>query len=362
MSSVGCGAVFSNEFKITFNKTSYFSGNKGSALYLLNGVVEFQEDSNSTFVNNTAHSGGAIAMYGSSVIELHNNPTFLFIKNKAYMKGGAIYDDFNAALQPAYRNCFIQSTSQKYIEATLIFENNTAHCNVCGSDIFATTFQSCTCAVLCQNVSITNLEKISGIVYEATVSHANDMLVSFNVTLINCKPGYIHRKRTCKYAASEYFGLEPTCDPNVRVKHGIWIGVCSHRSNKLCTAFCPVGMCSYHMMKPNDPTHPLPNDTALIDYQICGPYRTDRVCRHCASGHSVYFHSYKFTCGPDKLCNIGWLFYLLSKIIPLILIFAIIIFNISFTNGTVSSFVLFAQVLEVLDIDAKGSILFIEII
>ena len=72
VSSVGCGAVFSNEFKITFNKTSYFSGNKGSALYLLNGVVEFQEDSNSTFVNNTAHSGGAIAMYGSSVIEIHN--------------------------------------------------------------------------------------------------------------------------------------------------------------------------------------------------------------------------------------------------------------------------------------------------
>ena len=34
------------------------------------------------------------------------------------MKGGAIYDDFNAALQPAYCNCFIQSTSQKYIEAT----------------------------------------------------------------------------------------------------------------------------------------------------------------------------------------------------------------------------------------------------
>ena len=450
VSSVGYGAVFSNEFKITFNKTSYFSGNKGSALYLLNGVVEFQEDSNSTFVNNIARSGGAIAMYGSSVIEIHNNSTFLFIRNKAYMKGGAIYDDFNAALQPAYRNCFIQSTSRKYmyIEATLIFENNTANCNVCGSDIFVTTFQSC--AVLCQNASITNPENIlqciadfrfhntrnntnrrptlvtnpehfqlniekveiipgseyhlplsvsdeanntlTGIVYEATLSrsgnitideafsqvsnntirllgnvnesakldlHTNDMLVSFNVTLINCKPGYIHRKRTCECAASEYFGLEPTCDPNVRVKHGIWIGVCSHHSNKLCTAFCPFGMCSYRLMKPTAPSHPLPNDTALIDYQICGPYRTGRVCGHCVSGRSVYFHSYKFTCGPDKLCNIGWLFYLLSEIIPLILLFAIIIiFNVSFTNGTVSSFVLFAQIVEVLDIDAKGSIEF----
>ena len=61
-----------------------------------------------------------------------------------------------------------------------------------------------------------------------------------------------------------------------------------------------------------------------------------------------------------KTLQCGMALYLLSEILTLVLLFAIIIiFNISFTNGNVNCFIFYAQILDVVDIDAKGSIEFV---
>ena len=116
----------------------------------------------------------------------------------------------------------------------------------------------------------------------------------------------------------------------------------------------------YYGMDPKATSHSLPSNLSRLDSQICAAHGGDQVCGRCVSGHSVYFHSIKCTYGPERLCSVGWLFYLLSEIVPLVLLFAtIIIFNISFTNGNVNCFIFYAQILDVVDIDAKGSIEFV---
>ena len=183
-----------------------------------------------------------------------------------------------------------------------------------------------------------------------------DISLSFSITLVDCKPGYIPQNNRCECATSDYLGLV-TCNPNIQ--QGYWMGFCSRNSTKLCTTFCPYGFCSYHGMNPNTSLHPLPSNSNLLDPQMCGPYRTGRVCSQCAENHSVYFHSWKYSCGPEDLCYLGWFFYLVSEILPVTLFFVIIlVFNISFTNGNVNCFVFYAQILDALATNANGAIVF----
>jgi len=55
----------------------------------------------------------------------------------------------------------------------------------------------------------------------------------------------------------------------------------------------------------------------------------------------------------------GLLFYMMSELLPLTVLFLLIMFlNIRFTSGAINGFILFAQVLDSLSIDANGAIQF----
>ena len=439
VTSLGHGTIVVNEFDVLFEGNLLFRHNKGTAVQISDGKLVFCEGSVVNFHNNTAEKGGAIAMYGSSILQFNNNSTFSFIANKASQMGGAIYVEFNVPFLPEYHNCFFQFRSQGCIKSntTFLFEGNNA--GVSGNSIFATTFMGCIylCHVpknatpenILQNLAEFTFNQssslatypasfklntpsvqmipgaeyhlplivqdesggnLTGIVYEASVnstqnvsidpafyqvSHntivmlgapndtadlrllasGSDVVLSVDVTFANCQPGYIFNGSKCVCGATDYLGLVG-CDPGVKIKHGYWIGFCSDTTQtKLCTTFCPPGFCSYHHM--SEDLHPLPYNTSLLDSYICGPTRTGRLCGKCVPNHSVYFHSESYQCGEERLCYLGWLFYLISEVVPLVFLFLVVLYlNISFTDGNVNCFVLFAQVLDFLPIDANGAI------
>ena len=175
-----------------------------------------------------------------------------------------------------------------------------------------------------------------------------DMIVSLNITITECQPGYHYNPSSlmCVCAASEYIGLEG-CDPNAYLKQGYWMGYCSGNSNELCTATCPYGYCSYSGTNPEEQYHLLPNASHSLNTDICGPSRTNRLCGECSLGYSLHHNSWKRTCGTEKLCHLGWLFYVLSDILPLTLLFIVVlVLNISFTTGNANCFVLYGQLLS----------------
>ena len=174
-----------------------------------------------------------------------------------------------------------------------------------------------------------------------------DVLVLINITLTECQPGYHynHSSLKCECASSEYVGLEG-CNPKVYLRHSYWVGFCSEKRSELCTAYCPYGFCSYSRIDPGAHVHALENDSHLLDSDICGPSRTNRLCGECSPGRSVYHNSFKRTCGSENLCHFGWLFYILSDLLPLTLLFTVVlVFNISFTTGNANCFVLYCQLL-----------------
>ena len=155
---------------------------------------------------------------------------------------------------------------------------------------------------------------------------STDISLLVNITLAECPPGYVldPSNHTCKCRASTYYGLQK-CDPEAYIRYGVWMGRCNHNSSALCTADCPVGYCDYN----SSPSvlglyRPLPLSTSILEAFICSPTRIGTLCGQCRDGHSVYFNSWRFECGKEDYCHLGPLFFILSTIVPLTIVFIFI--------------------------------------
>ena len=188
-----------------------------------------------------------------------------------------------------------------------------------------------------------------------------------DIKIAHCPPGFVlSREETqfvgCKCSQDEYFGI--ICRSlGAYIHKGYWAGYLDVNNAtgptpaNLWTAECPLAFCSYggKINYQNDELL-LPNTTnqTILDDFICGSNRTGELCGQCRDNFSVFFHSKLYSCKQESsLCNYGILFYVLSELLPLTLLFiAILVMNISFTSGAVNGFILFAQVIDLLYIDA----------
>ena len=189
---------------------------------------------------------------------------------------------------------------------------------------------------------------------------------STNVTLIGCPPGYVITSNSstpgeCVCSATtdnrQYEGVT-RCDVTkfqALLRKGFWIG-CLNNSNNLAvvTSECPLGYCRY--IGSADSFVLLPQTCEELDSFLCRPRnRTGLLCGECQEGMSVYFHSQRFFCGncSSHDSRIGWLFYIVSELVPLTILFAVImIFSISLTSGLTNSLVFFMQVLDFFEVNS----------
>lgn len=204
----------------------------------------------------------------------------------------------------------------------------------------------------------------------------HEISLTVNLMLLQCSPGFYVEYKTLETSAntnqksvqyctcnwnhssvSAYKGI--ICDQEAStayILYGFWAGYVENTVSPqyFVTSYCPLHFCSY-----NDssfkPYYALPEQASLnmVDQYMCGPARTGILCAECSSGYSVFYHSKQFQCKPNRLCKLGWLFYILSELCPLTLMFvAIMLFNISFTSGALNGFIFFAQVIDSLALNA----------
>ena len=177
---------------------------------------------------------------------------------------------------------------------------------------------------------------------------------NIQITLTNCPPGYnlnisqTHSESTCVCSANgdskqKYDGILRCNNIAFKaiLKAGYWAGCNDH--DEIITGLCPIGFC-------NQTTEDLelPHTCNALNGTLCGQKnRTGRLCGECANNYTVLYHSKHYTCGDCKHPKLGLVFYVLSELLPLTLLFAVIvIFGISFTSGPANSFIFFAQVLN----------------
>ena len=195
---------------------------------------------------------------------------------------------------------------------------------------------------------------------------SRQIALSFKITMQPCPPGFIHddESQGCVCSMNSYIGTENcnlTC-MRALSKEGYWNGYKANETeneDSFISGYCPRGFCN----STGSDDHLLPEkaDREELSDIMCVESRTGVLCGQCKENFSVHYHSLEFACKSDELCYLGWLFYILSEIVPVTIIFLVIMFfNISFTSGLVNGFIFYCQVVEVFHFISNGLIPFSE--
>ena len=139
--SDGNGAFFVSDVYVKFKGTTQFKGNNGTALYLDSTTAMFSTGI-AHFINNSGYEGGAILLFGNSVIYFGDIASFHFYNNTAIKMGGAICALTGGKHVFSYMNsCFLNIWHDNNVtNRSFHFLNNTA---TIGDDIYATSIASC---------------------------------------------------------------------------------------------------------------------------------------------------------------------------------------------------------------------------
>lgn len=179
--------------------------------------------------------------------------------------------------------------------------------------------------------------------------------LSFSITLLDCPPGF-HFNQTCVCSTGKTgYSVVLKCNYNTfraYVKAGYWVGYIpegSSRPEDLYYAPCTGTKCKH--------VHILPQSSRDLERSICRQDRTGFLCSKCAPNTSVYFNSMDFNCGKNTHCKYGLLFYILAEIFPMVIFFLVVItFDISFTSGSLTGFLLFSQHIGPLEIQVPQDV------
>ena len=181
------------------------------------------------------------------------------------------------------------------------------------------------------------------------------------VTLLQCPPGYIYYEGRCDCLSSQHQSATKSntnvmsevisCSPSsyeALIGSGKWAGYISFDGTMhFVTPRCSISLCSYPRNHLKNGKHYLPlNRSELNDY-VCSAHRHGTLCGSCKTDYTTYFHSPTFKCGDTNNCSSGIVFYLLSEILPVTVIFLFItLFDVNLTSGALYSFIFYAQILN----------------
>lgn len=246
-----------------------------------------------------------------------------------------VFDERDNTISTSYYEAKIDSSSAAYLDADYLHVSN-RFLQISGNKSTSTT------------LILTRLGFV-------------DLRLHLKVLLESCPPGYVLNAKKghclCKDAdgVPHYRGV--FCSDTAFLLNGKWLGYVGKKNHpqNLYTTLCPTRYCSYNTTD-YAAMYELPRDSSELEAFVCVPTRTGRVCGQCVANHSVYFHSPRFTCKrDDELCRLGWLWYILSELLPLTVVYVVVmVMNISFTSGSVNGFIFFAQVIDTFEVNANG--------
>ena len=192
--------------------------------------------------------------------------------------------------------------------------------------------------------------------------------VAVQVQLTHCSPGYVFdvSKQACYCSAwnsnTTYRGIDYCEDVNATIAVGYWAGYLDKNNmtdDTFVTGICNIDLCNFNGNHYKLGKFSLSNESSVLEKTVCGPYRQGILCGQCIANYSAYYHSPSFICGISNNCHYGILLYIVSELLPITIIFiVIIIFDIYLTSGSLYTFILYAQILDIFFVDGYRLIRF----
>ena len=160
-------------------------------------------------------------------------------------------------------------------------------------------------------------------------------------------------------------------DMSIFILPDFWLGYVGNNysiyniENQLYTGQCPPGYCNRALKLKgflNGQFYQLKSKANhdTLSGIMCNEGREGKLCGKCKYGTSPYLHSDYFVCQAEsKQCDYGLLFYVLSELLPLSILFIVVVYyNISFTSGAAYSIVFFIQQLHIMEMSIHGILQF----
>ena len=183
-----------------------------------------------------------------------------------------------------------------------------------------------------------------------------------SLRFLDCPPGYYFdpSAKSCNCSADNTkFLYKPIIKCNYSlfrayILRGYWAGLYEYTngtklytSSTALTHFYP-----QYVINESNYIYLLPKSMEELDLFMCGKDRSGILCEQCSRNLSAYYHSRSNKCGPKTLCHFGILFYTLSELLPVVILFGIIIrYDISFTSGHWNGLVFYSQVVDLVTIN-----------
>ena len=192
--------------------------------------------------------------------------------------------------------------------------------------------------------------------------------VSISFVLDYCPPGFTVQEKACKCSnykdSDRYFRISACQDNSALITLGFWVGYIGtiESQHTLYTGTCKASFCNFNNQSSIHGEYVLPNYTTSkeeLEKIVCNVGRRGVLCSNCAKGYTMLYHSRSFECSNQESvnCSLGILLYAVSELLPVTILFLVVlIFNISLTSGALYSFILYAQILDSLFVDAFGTI------
>ena len=189
-----------------------------------------------------------------------------------------------------------------------------------------------------------------------TVLGLRSIFFEFDLETLFCPPGYVFNKNVCVCGNEPPQGYNQILSCNAfraYMKQQYWVGYIPEISKEYTNLYfapCLAPIC-------NSLTSQLPRNISDLNEIICGPIRTGIMCGKCKNT-TVFFHSNTYSCRDHGYCHFGPLLYILSELFPLTVFFlVVIVFDMTFTSGSIVGFIFFSQYFEQLIQPADYAIL-----
>ena len=197
-----------------------------------------------------------------------------------------------------------------------------------------------------------------------------EVIIPIEVEMLPCPPGFVIDVKNssgpsgawlyrCVCSSKKYMGIW-YCNINKSqafLQRQYWAGYQGEpgEENLLIGRCPPEDFCRQHYEK----EYLLPSTTSKAELEkvVCASQRTGVLCSQCKKGYSVHYHATSAKCFETRHCQLSWLFYIVSELVPItVLLVVVMVFNVSFTSGVVNGFILFAQTFHIDLITANRSV------
>ena len=195
----------------------------------------------------------------------------------------------------------------------------------------------------------------------------DDLVLTFEVILDECPPGYIYNNQlsACQCSANTqtpYLGVT-RCNSTAFQAYlipGYWAGYVSNDASEQSfrTSGCPLGYCTTKFNGESEILLPARASSRDITDTVCVSSRMGVMCSECKKNTSARYNTqWTYDCGSEEKCHLGFLLFAVSQIVPVTILFLVVIFfDIQLNTGAFNGFLFFMQVLSIFNLTANNII------